>query len=75
MDRAHRLSAAGRDACPQQQSVEVDALVAQRVALVHADHGRRELAHVGLGRERRPGEWIALVERVDAVRVLAAVVV
>ena len=39
VDRPHDLPAASGDVRLEQQAVEVDALVAQRVAFVHADHG------------------------------------
>ena len=46
MDRAHHLAAAGGHAVLHQQEVEVDALVAQRIALVDADHHRRQALDV-----------------------------
>ena len=51
----------------EQQPVEVDALVAQRVALVDADHRGREPGDVVDGGERRPRQRVAGVERVDPV--------
>ena len=59
----------------EQQAVEVDALVAQRVALVDVDHRRREPLDVVDGSERRPRQRVALVEGFDAVAHRAAVVV
>ena len=52
VDGAHHLAAAGRDAGPQEQAVELDALVAQRIALVDADDRGREVLDVVLGGER-----------------------
>src|SRR5262249_14545627 len=65
----------GRDPGREQQPVEVDALVTQRVALVHADHSGREPLHVLRCRERRPGQRVALGEGVDPVTDGATVVV
>src|SRR5215472_13154635 len=64
---AHHLPAPCGDPGREQHPVEVDAFVAQRVALVHADHSRREPLNVLSGRERRPGTRIALGEGLDSV--------
>ena len=42
VDGAHHLPTAGRDTRLQQESIEVDALVAQRIAFVDADHRGRQ---------------------------------
>ena len=54
VDRAHHLAAAGRDAGAQEQTVELDALVAERVALVDADDRGHE-ARARRPRWRTPG--------------------
>src|SRR5215204_4883552 len=48
VDRAHHLATARPDPGPQEQPVELDPLVAQRVALVDADDGGREVLDVVL---------------------------
>ena len=53
MDGAHHLAAARGDAAVQQQPVEADAFVAQRIAFVDADHDRRQPAHIVGRGERR----------------------
>ena len=50
---------------------ERDALVAERVALVDRDDGRRHPGQVGLGREVRPGQRVGLVGLVLGVDVPA----
>ena len=65
--RAEYHATARRHPSAQEQSIELDALVAQRVALVHADDGGRQAAHVVLGCERGPRERVLRVERLDAV--------
>jgi hypothetical protein len=54
--RAQAFSAAGRDSAVEQETVEVDALVAQRVALVDADDDRRQAFDVFALGEAGPGE-------------------
>ena len=56
-------------------ALKVDALVAQRVALVDADDRGRETRYVVEGGERRPGQRVPVVEGLDAVADRAAVVV
>jgi hypothetical protein len=63
--RAHDLPAVGLNAGAQQEPVEIDALVALRIALVDADDGRREPFDVGLGGQGRPGQRVALGEGLD----------
>jgi len=55
MHRAHDLRAPGRNTGAQKEPVEVDALIAQRIALVDADDRGREPLDVLLSREGRPG--------------------
>src|SRR5229473_7587753 len=64
---AHQLPAARRAAAPDHQPIEVDAFVAQRVALIDADHDGRQSPDVFGGGEARPGQRVACAERVDAV--------
>ena len=71
----HHLPALRGHAGAQQQPVELDALVAQWVTLVHADHGGHQSGHVALRRERWPRQRILVLERLDAVAHRAPVVV
>ena len=73
--RPHHLTAAGGDPGCEQQAVEVDPFVAQRVTLVDVDHCRWEAGHVVHAGERRPRQRVALVERLNPVGHGAAVVV
>src|SRR5438105_385069 len=75
VDRAHDLAAPGGDAGAQQQPVEVDALVAERVALIDADDRRYRAAQVVLGGEAGPGQRVAGLELLDPVGHGAPVVV
>src|SRR6202012_1758242 len=59
---AQHLAPPGRYPGPQEQAVEVDALIAQRVALVDADYRGREARDVLGGGKRGPGDRVALVE-------------
>src|SRR5450755_487444 len=72
---AHHLPAAGLDSRLEEQAVEVDALIAQWIALVDVDHRRREPGHIVEAGERRPGQRVALVERLDPVADRAPVAV
>src|SRR5262249_6186775 len=73
--RAHDLAAPGRNSGAQEEAVEVDALIAQRIALVDADDRGRESRNVLGGRERWPGKRVAPGEGLDPVADGAAVVV
>ena len=73
--RAHHDAALRAHTGAQQESVELDALVAQWVRLVDADERGRQPANVVLGGERRPRQGIPGVELLDAVGDRAAVVV
>src|ERR1700683_5156251 len=64
---AHDLAAAGRHAGGEEQPVEVDPLVAQRVAFVDADDGGREPGHVLAAGEGGPRQRVALVESLEAI--------
>ena len=75
MHRAHRHTGPSRHARLQTQPIELQPLVAQRVALVHVDHHTRQATHVVDRREAWPRQRVTRVERLDAVAVLAAVVV
>ena len=59
----------------QQPAVVLQPLVTQRIALVHVNDGRRQTLHVVVAGERRPGERVLRVERLDTVRHCAAIVV
>jgi hypothetical protein len=69
------LPAAGWHAGAEQQTVEADAFVAQRVAFVDADDGVGEALDVLLGGKRRPRQRVPGVQRLDPVSERAAVVV
>src|SRR3546814_18149992 len=59
MNRAHDLAATRGNAIPYQETIEIDAFIAQRIAFVHRDHNRRHSAHLfGLG-ERGPRKWVS----------------
>src|SRR4051812_40852413 len=75
MDRAHHLPAAGRYAVPHQEPVEVDTLVAQRIALIDTDHHGRQALDVFCVGEARPSQWVAGLERLDAIAHGTAIVV
>jgi hypothetical protein len=64
---AQVFPAAGRDSAVEQEAVEVDALVAQGVALVDADDDRRQAFDVFTLGEAGPGEGVVGVEGVDAI--------
>ena len=66
MDRAHHLATAGVDAVLHQEPVKIDALVAQRIALVHTDHHRRQALDVFAFGKARPGQRITRTECLDA---------
>ena len=64
VDGAHGLPAARVDPGPKQQAVELDALVPQGVALVHADDGRDQPPHIVLAREADFEGTLILSERI-----------
>lgn len=60
--RAEHDLASGTDACAPEQSIELDALVAQRIALVDIDHRRREAcaSSTVANNARMPGDAAAI---------------
>ena len=58
-----------------QQAIEADSLVAQWIALVHADHHRRQALDVVWAGEARPSQRIARAEGLNAIGHGAPVVV
>ena len=75
VDGSHGLATAGCDTSFQQESIEVDALVSQRIAFVDTDHRGRQPPHVFNGGEAGPRERVTGLEGFDAVAHLALVVV
>src|SRR3546814_17545378 len=75
MNRAHDLAATRGNAIPYQETIEIDAFIAQRIAFVHRDHNRRKSAHMfGLG-ERGPRKWVSRFICFNAVTHGVAIVV
>src|ERR1700736_5062098 len=74
VDRTHYLPAARPHAVVDKQSIEADSLVAQRIALVDADHGRRESLDIFSSSKSRPGERVARAKRLDTIRHRATIV-
>ena len=75
MDCPHHLAAAGRDTRPKKQTIKIDPFIAERVALIDADHHRRQAAHIIFPGEARPGQGIPRREGLDSVSHGGAVVV
>src|SRR5271166_4542127 len=72
--RAHDLPAPGRNTGAQKEPVEIDALIAQRIALVDADDRWRKPLNVLLSCEGWPGQRVVPGEGLDPVPDGAAVV-
>jgi hypothetical protein len=71
---AHHLAATRRNPAIQQKPVEGDALIAQRIALVDADHRRRQAFDILSLGEAEPCKRVAGVKGLDAVSHGGAVV-
>ena len=75
MDCSHHLAAARANAIVYEQSIKADTFIAQRVALIDADHGRRKSLYIFGRRKRGPGKGVASTKRLDSVCHRATIVV
>src|SRR3984893_7399558 len=75
MDSSHHLPTARTNAIVYEQPIEADTLIPQRVALIYADHGRRESFYVFGSGKSRPSKRIAGAKRLDPVSHRTAIVV